>query len=119
MPDLTSFLNQRIRWASKATSYKDKRVFWVLLLVYFVNFFLLVLFIACFFRPQLFLVWLSFILFKALLEMPFMYKVSKFYSLQRLMLSFVLMQPFHILYTVISGWLGTFGTYKWKGRKVR
>lgn len=119
MPDLKSFLNQRIRWASKATSYKDKRVFWVLLLVYFVNFFLLVLFIACFFKPQLFLVWLSFILFKALLEMPFMYKVSKFYSLQRLMLSFVLMQPFHILYTVISGWLGTFGTYKWKGRKVR
>ncbi len=119
MPGLKSFLNQRIRWASKATSYKDKRVFWVLLLVYFVNLFLLVLFIACFFRPQLFLVWLSFILVKALLEMPFMYKVSKFYSLQRLMLSFVLMQPFHILYTVISGWLGTFGTYKWKGRKVR
>ncbi|SFQ32907.1 glycosyltransferase [Parafilimonas terrae] len=119
MPDLNSFLNQRIRWASKATSYKDKRVFWVLLLVYFLNLFLLVLFIASFFRPQIFLVWLSFILFKALLEMPFMYRVSKFYSLQRLMLSFVLMQPFHILYTVISGWLGTFGTYKWKGRKVR
>ncbi|MFT4154740.1 glycosyltransferase [Parafilimonas sp.] len=119
MPDLKSFLNQRIRWASKATSYKDKRVFRVLLLVYFVNLFLGILFIACFFRPQLFLIWLSFILAKALLEMPFMYKVSRFYSLQRLLFLFVLMQPFHILYTVISGWLGTFGTYKWKGRKVR
>jgi cellulose synthase/poly-beta-1,6-N-acetylglucosamine synthase-like glycosyltransferase len=119
MPDWKSFLNQRIRWASKATSYKDKRVFWVLLLVYFTNLFLFILFIACFFQPKLFLLWLLFMLTKALFEMPFMYNVAKFFSLQRLMLWFVLMQPFHILYTIISGWLGKFGTYKWKGRKVK
>jgi cellulose synthase/poly-beta-1,6-N-acetylglucosamine synthase-like glycosyltransferase len=119
MPDWKSFLNQRIRWASKATSYKDKKVFWVLLLVYFTNLFLFILLIVCFFHPKLFLIWLLFILTKALLEMPFMYRVAKFYSLQRLMLWFVVMQPFHILYTIISGWLGRFGTYKWKGRKVR
>jgi hypothetical protein len=29
------------------------------------------------------------------------------------------MQPFHIMYTVIAGWLGKFGSYKWKGRKVK
>jgi len=119
MPDWKSFLNQRIRWASKATSYKDKKVFWVLLLVYFTNLFLFILFLVCFFQPKLFLIWLLFILTKALLEMPFMYTVAKFFSLQRLMLWFVLMQPFHILYTIISGWLGKFGTYKWKGRKVK
>jgi len=119
MADWKSFLNQRIRWASKATSYKDKKVFWVLLLVYFTNLLLFILFIACFFQPELFLVWLFFILAKALFEMPFMYNVAKFFSLQRLMLWFVLMQPLHILYTIVSGWLGKFGTYKWKGRKVK
>ncbi|MEO8712002.1 MAG: glycosyltransferase [Parafilimonas sp.] len=119
MPDWKSFLNQRIRWASKATSYKDKKVLWVLLLVYFTNLFLFGLFIACFFYPKVFLVWLLFILTKALFEMPFMYRVSTFFSLQKLMFWFVLMQPFHILYTIISGWLGIFGTYKWKGRKVK
>jgi cellulose synthase/poly-beta-1,6-N-acetylglucosamine synthase-like glycosyltransferase len=119
MPDWKSFLNQRIRWASKASSYKDKRVFWVLMLVYFTNLFLLLLFFVCFFKPQLFLVWVLFILTKALFEMPFMYRVAKFYSLQRLMAWFVVMQPFHIAYTVVSGWLGKFGTYNWKGRKVK
>ena len=119
MPDWKSFINQRIRWASKATSYKDKRVFAVLLLVYFTNLCLFVLFFTCFFQPKLFLIWLLFILTKALFELPFMYTVSKFFSLQKLMPWFVLMQPFHIIYTVVSGWLGKFGTYKWKGRQVR
>ncbi|MEP6465391.1 MAG: glycosyltransferase [Parafilimonas sp.] len=119
MPDWKSFLNQRIRWASKATSYKDKRVFWVLLLVYFTNLFLFILFVVCFFHPKIFLVWLLLMLTKALLEMPFMYRVAKFYSLQRLMLWFIVMQPFHIVYTIVSGWLGKFGTYKWKGRTVK
>ncbi len=119
MPDWKSFINQRIRWASKATSYKDKRVFWVLLLVYFTNLFLFLLFIACLFQPKLFLLWLLFILTKALFEMPFMYRAAKFFSLQRLMLWFVLMQPFHILYTIVSGLLGRVGKYKWKGRTVK
>ena len=37
------FFNQRIRWASKADKYDDKRIFVVLLLVYVVNVLLLVL----------------------------------------------------------------------------
>ena len=119
MPNWKSFFNQRIRWASKATSYKELKIFLVLLLVYVVNLLLLILFIVCFFYPSLFYFLLVFILTKAMLEMPFMYAVSKFYGLQKLMIWFVLMQPFHIIYMVISGWLGKFGSYKWKGRKVK
>lgn len=119
MPDWKSFLNQRIRWASKATSYKDNKVFLVLLLVYFLNLSLFILFIVCFFAPKFFVAWLLLMISKVLFELPFMYKAAKFFSLQKLMLWFVIMQPFHVLYTVISGWLGKFGTYKWKGRKVK
>ena len=119
MPDWKSFFNQRIRWASKATNYKDKKIFSVLLLVYFMNLFLFILFILSFFHSSLFYYLLVFLLTKALFEMPFMYAVSKFYSLQKLMTWFVLMQPFHIIYMIISGWLGKFGSYKWKGRKVK
>lgn len=118
MPDWKSFFNQRIRWASKATSYKDKKVFWVLMLVYFTNLSLLLLFIASFFQPQFFIVWIILLLVKALLEIPFMYRAAKFFSLQKLMIWFVIMQPLHIIYTIISGWLGKFGKYKWKGRRV-
>lgn len=119
MPDWKSFINQRIRWASKATNFKDKKVFWVLLLVYFTNLFLFILFFACLFKPAIFLIWLILIFSKALLEMPYMYHAAKFFSLQRLMPWFILMQPFHILYTIVSGWLGRFGSYKWKGRNVK
>ena len=46
---VNAFLNQRIRWASKALVYHDKRIFYVLLLVYLLNFFLLSLLINGFF----------------------------------------------------------------------
>lgn len=119
MTDWKSFFNQRIRWASKATSYKDKKIFLVLLLVYLTNLLLFFLFIFCFFQPQLLYFLIAFILTKALFELPFMYSVSKFFGLQKIMIWFVLMQPFHIAYTIVSGWLGKFGTYKWKGRMVK
>jgi hypothetical protein len=32
---------------------------------------------------------------------------------------FPFLQPFHILYIVIAGWLGKFGSYRWKERKVK
>jgi len=40
---IKAFFNQRIRWASKADQYDDKSIFWVLLLVYFLNVLLLLL----------------------------------------------------------------------------
>jgi peptide/nickel transport system permease protein len=62
--------------------------------------------------------WLVFIGCKTLVEIPFMYAAAKFFNQQKLLWWFLLMQPFHILYTVVAGWFGTFGSYKWKGRTV-
>ncbi len=44
MPDWKNFLNQRIRWASKADQYQDKTIFYTLALVYAMNACLLILF---------------------------------------------------------------------------
>lgn len=119
MPAWKSFINQRIRWASKATSYTDKKIFSVLLLVYLTNFLLFVLIIASFFSKNVFLACVLLLLIKALFEMPFMYKAAGFFKLRSLLLWFVLLQPLHVVYTVLSGWLGKFSTYQWKGRKVK
>lgn len=119
MPDLKSFINQRIRWASKATSYEDKRIFFVLLLVYFVNFLLLLLPFTSFFYAPAFFLWLILLLSKIFFETIFMRQATTFFREEKLMWWFPLMQPFHIVYTVISGWLGKFGTYEWKGRNVK
>jgi cellulose synthase/poly-beta-1,6-N-acetylglucosamine synthase-like glycosyltransferase len=114
-----SFINQRIRWASKATSYDDKRIFWVLLLVYLFNAYLVILPIISVFYPAFFAYWLLMLIGKTVCEIGFMKQVAKFYNMQKMLWWFPIMQPFHITYTVISGWLGKFGKYEWKGRAVK
>lgn len=119
MPDWTSLINQRIRWASKAGTYKDWKIKLVLLLVYLVNLGLLLLFVIGLFHPALLLSWTGLILFKFLIELSFMWPVAAFFQQRYLLRWFLVMQPFHIAYTVVAGWLGLFGKYKWKGRSVK
>jgi cellulose synthase/poly-beta-1,6-N-acetylglucosamine synthase-like glycosyltransferase len=123
------FFNQRIRWASKAKHYDDKRIFWVLLLVYLVNLSLILLpTLALFMNKQysinniqysIWSLWLLLLVVKTITELIFLYPVAKFFHKQSLLWLFPLFQPFHILYTVIAGGLGSFGTYTWKERRVK
>ncbi len=123
------FFNQRIRWASKADKYDDRRIFAVLLLVYLFNCLLLVLPIFALINNiqysilnvqcSTFGAWLLLLLLKTITELIFLLPVAKFFNKQSLLWLFPLMQLFHILYTVIAGWLGKFGSYKWKDRKVK
>jgi cellulose synthase/poly-beta-1,6-N-acetylglucosamine synthase-like glycosyltransferase len=113
------FFRQRIRWASKADQYDDKRIFWVLLLVYLLNVFFVVLFIAAFFNSGLWILLAGSLLFKTFIELIFLIPVADFFQKSKLLLWFPFAQPFHIVYTVIAGWLGKFGSYEWKGRTVK
>jgi cellulose synthase/poly-beta-1,6-N-acetylglucosamine synthase-like glycosyltransferase len=123
------FFNQRIRWASKADKYDDKRILPVLALVYLFNCLLLALPVVAIFNNKGLLtnncqlttieVWLLLILFKTIAELIFLYPIARFFNKQALLWLFPLMQPFHILYTIIAGWLGKFGKYDWKGRSVK
>jgi cellulose synthase/poly-beta-1,6-N-acetylglucosamine synthase-like glycosyltransferase len=124
-----AFFNQRIRWASKADKYEDKRIFIVLVIVYIFNFSMLTMPLVALlndaqysiynFHGSIFKIWLFLVLVKTIVELLFLYPISCFFNKQKLLAWFPLMQPFHILYTVIAGWLGKFGSYKWKGRKVK
>lgn len=119
MPDWTSFLNQRIRWASKADKYQDKSIFRALALVYALNLLLLVLFFWGLSIEGGWLGWLVLIISKTLVELSLMFPVARFYQRVPVLSWFLIMQPFHICYTVVAGWLGKFGTYQWKGRTVK
>lgn len=119
MQNWNAFFNQRIRWASKARSYSDKRIFAVLLLVYLFNLSFAVLFIAGFIENKYWLALAAAWIAKTLVELPFVTGVARFFEKQSLMKYFFFFQPLHILYTILSGLLGQFGTYEWKGRKVK
>ncbi len=123
-----AFLQQRIRWASKAKQYKDKRLLPVLLMVYLLNVLLLIAAgILCVGQS---LVWgnnsingfgvLGFLLLvKTAAEGWFLYPVALFFQQQRLLWWFPWMQPFHILYTLVAGGLGSVVQYRWKDRIVQ
>lgn len=119
MPDWRSFINQRIRWASKAGTYKDYQIKLVLVIVYLLNLSLVVLFFTGLFHPVILVKWLILILIKYLIEFLFMWRVTAFFNQRNLMGWFLVMQPLHLLYTVVAGWLGMFGKYQWKGRQVK
>ncbi|MBC8033535.1 MAG: glycosyltransferase, partial [Chitinophagaceae bacterium] len=113
-----AFINQRIRWASKADKYDDKRIFAVLLLVYLLNVSLLACLAAGFVDHNWLLYSVLLVVTKFLAEISFMRAVSGFFGMQRLLIWFPFLQPMHILYTVLAGFLGKFGSYRWKDRKV-
>jgi cellulose synthase/poly-beta-1,6-N-acetylglucosamine synthase-like glycosyltransferase len=125
---IKQFFNQRIRWASKADKYDDKRILPVLVLVYFFNVMMLVIPIAGLFNNvqysmfnvqcSMLGLWLWMLLFKIAIELFFLFTVASFFDKKNILWFFPFLQPFHICYTIIAGWLGKFGKYTWKERKV-
>lgn len=113
-----AFFNQRIRWASKATYYDDKKILYTLLLVYAINVWSLLLVLSLFFNSQN-IVWvILFLKTKSIVEFWFLQPVLSFFEQLYLRKWFIVCIPFHILYTIIAGWLGKFGKYEWKGRRI-
>jgi len=118
---IKAFLNQRIRWASKAEKYEDKRMLPVLILVYLFNLSMFILMVLLLFKQDktTITLFLFLIFLKTEIELLFLYPVAKFFGERKLLWLFPIFQPFHIVYTVVAGFLGKFGTYNWKGRTVK
>lgn len=115
---IRTFFNQRIRWASKSSTYQDYKIKTVLGLVYVINVWCVLLLAAAIYQHSYWHL-LIFLGMKIMFELLFLYPVAKFFKHQNLLNWFVPLQPFHILYIIIAGWLGSFGSYKWKGRRVK
>ena len=114
-----TFLNQRIRWASKAPYYKNIAITIVMLVVYFFNLLFPILFVAGFWNTDYWIWLIGLWIAKTIIEWPFVHAVATFYGKQNLMKYYFLFQPLHVVYTIAAGFLGQLGTYEWKGRKVK
>ncbi len=114
-----AFFHQRIRWASKADSYDDKRIFWALLLVYGANLGFLILFIIGFWKPLAFFFCIILLLAKMLIEFPFVNSVAIFFGQQKAHEIFPRTAA-AALFSIPSlpAGLANSARYEWKGRKV-
>ena len=120
-PTIADFMSQRLRWASKSSSYTE--VFTVLQLVMVFAFCWNILISLCL---TVFYGWLFFYLFlfqfilKTISDYFFLRTMSRFFNREDLMRPFLTPQYLHILYIIVVGSLANFKkTYKWKGRTVK
>ncbi len=113
------FFSQRIRWASKAGFYSDRRLLPVLVLVYLFNLSFPALLIAGFFCYYYWISVAALWVLKTLAEWPLCASAADFFGKKNIFFRFFLFQPLHIIYTLVSGFFGQFGRYEWKGRRVR
>lgn len=118
MPTLQTFLNQRIRWASKTKRYTDSNMLFVLTTAFLLNLNLLISFVTMWFCNWLVIYFFVLIVLKAVAEWQLISK-AKSYFVQTNFASYLLLQPFHIVYVCFAAWLSFFGKYTWKERRVK
>lgn len=118
-PNLKSFLQQRRRWASKSTHYKDKKIVVLAVAIWFYNLSLLVNLFWGLFNHVILNTFLVQIGLKFLFELIFLVPVMAFIKRKALLWLLILLEPFHILYLVYVGLLGNTSKYSWKDRVVR
>jgi len=118
-PDWSSFMNQRVRWASKSGKYDDKKLTAILLLVYLFNLSFLALLLAGFYDNLFWVLAGGIGLIKIAVEIYFLLPVAIFFRKSKELLWFPLLQPIHIAYVISAGFLGFLGKYQWKGRTVK
>lgn len=116
---IKAFLQQRIRWASKAGNYSNAWIKVILLIVFLVNVGLISVLCMGFFNADYFKAFGIFMMMKALSELPFMIRTARFFNKVKLIPWFIPSQILHVLYTIIAATFGMVTTYTWKGRKLK
>jgi cellulose synthase/poly-beta-1,6-N-acetylglucosamine synthase-like glycosyltransferase len=116
---LKQFLQQRRRWASKSTHYKDKRIVALAVAIWLFNVSLLVNAGLGFYNIYFFKLFTLQFLLKYLFEVAFLLPITSFFKRPGLVALLILLIPVHIVYFVYIGLIGNTRKYEWKGRIVR
>ncbi len=118
-PNLTSFVRQRIRWASKWKAYQDLFAKASAVLV-----FLLTLSIICYpiivgFNSSSLFLWVNLLVMKSIFDFFFIRQVSRFLGNRINLLAFIILQILYPFYVVLIGLFSFQKSYDWKGRRVQ
>ena len=118
-PNLSEFIQQRRRWASKSTRYKNKSIIVLGVGIWLFNLSILLNVALSFYA--VFYLKLAFVqlFLKILIEFVFLWDVTGFARRRALLVLLPLLNLMHVLYIVYIGIAGNSGKYNWKGRMVR
>lgn len=116
---LKEFLQQRRRWASKSTKYKDKKVVFLALMMWTFNMTMLANVIFGFYLPVFFKIFAIQFGLKYLFEFVYLYHIASFFKRRELLALLIVVAPVHIIYLAYLGVMTNAKKYYWKGRMVR
>jgi cellulose synthase/poly-beta-1,6-N-acetylglucosamine synthase-like glycosyltransferase len=116
---LNEFLQQRRRWASKSTKYKDKKIVALAVGIWLFNLSLLVNAGLGFYNVYFLKLFALQFLLKYLFEIAFLLPITAFLKRTGLIALLLMLIPLHIIYFVYIGLMGNTRKYIWKGRLVR
>lgn len=117
--NLAEFIQQRKRWASKSTRYKNKGIVFWGVSVWLFNLMIIINLLAGFVHPLFWLLSGGAFALKLASELFFLNAVCSFAGRKRLLRYQPISSVVHIFYLVYIGFAGNAGKYMWKGRMVR
>ena len=113
---LKSFLNQRIRWTSKSSEYKDTSTIYTSFLVMFTNLSLLTLFFTLLFSNNYIFYFTFFYLIKFLTDYLFLSPALDFFKRHDLKKWIFVFELFYSFYVILIIILSFNRKFEWKGR---
>lgn len=116
---LKDLLQQRRRWASKSTKYKDKKIVALAVSMWLFNLSIMVNGVLGFYDIRFFQLFLIQFLLKSAFEVAFLLPVSSFFKRKELILLLPMLSPLHSIYVVYIGLISNTKKYMWKGRLVK
>lgn len=112
-----SFVSQRIRWSSKNADQGNKNNLFNLIITWLMN---VVILVAALIHSEVALHFLLFtMIVKFIVELEFLKSGDQFFARTHKLTTWILGQPFHVLYMVFIPLLSTFARINWKGRTWR
>jgi cellulose synthase/poly-beta-1,6-N-acetylglucosamine synthase-like glycosyltransferase len=115
--DFTSFIQQRIRWASKSRGYRDIDTIITGMVVLFINLLLLWTLAGSIFEPDMFSFFIFLYIIKTLPDLILVTAVSSFFRKKKNLWLFPLAQLIYPIYVVFTALTSLTGKHSWKGRR--
>jgi cellulose synthase/poly-beta-1,6-N-acetylglucosamine synthase-like glycosyltransferase len=116
---LKEFLQQRRRWASKSTKYKDKKIIALTIFMWLFNMTMLINVALGIFNIAFFKIFLFQFGLKYLVELVYLSFICSFFKRRGLLVLLIIVAPVHIIYLAYLALMGTTRKYNWKGRMVK
>ena len=115
--NLRALFSQRLRWASKASLYRNKVAISVALLVFFVNVLAMLLAIGSFFFANALYGFLMLMLVKITADFVLIKRFSSFYNEKMSLVNFLLLELINLIYIPVIAIASQLLGFTWKGRK--